>query len=424
MLYMFICFALLLILCTILLKNKSENLSFKNLIISVVIDIVILLVFYSLTLLFDHVAIIQNFGLYRCVFSLLFSYSIIGAAIGFDSNETVYLSSIAFLMHEFTLNFSMMVNKYTLTKEIIEKTSLVNKQLFIVYTLILLFLLFTQNRASKSYNISQTLKKSIYVYTIIIITFSIIVSSRFLPRDINDMLFILLIMLELTFYVYIYVSQETETRVSMQLELDFNKKIYNLRENQYKIAVQNQEDLNTKCHDLKHYVRYLKNTNSQSDSVITDLEKTINAFDSMIDTGYPILDSFIMQEQSLCEHYGIEFHCMANGALLKNIEAVDLYVILGNIMDNAIEYVNQLSDSNYKIISLSIFKKNNFVVIKEENPLLNTPVMKGGLPATSKSDADNHGMGLRSVKSIVEKYNGTLSLQFDNNIYTVCILFP
>ena len=46
------------------------------------------------------------------------------------------------------------------------------------------------------------------------------------------------------------------------------------------------------------------------------------------------------------------------------------------------------------------------------------------LPVTSKTDAENHGYGLRSIRSIVEKYHGTMTVSSEDEIFTLNILIP
>lgn len=50
-------------------------------------------------------------------------------------------------------------------------------------------------------------------------------------------------------------------------------------------------------------------------------------------------------------------------------------------------------------------------------------VMSDGLPVTAKSDKSEHGFGLRSIKRIVEKYDGNMQIKTDGNIFILCITF-
>lgn len=60
----------------------------------------------------------------------------------------------------------------------------------------------------------------------------------------------------------------------------------------------------------------------------------------------------------------IELTCVADGKKMDFISAVDLYTILGNVIDNAIESVLMVSDEEKKVISTSIWTKGNLLLIR------------------------------------------------------------
>ena len=58
-----------------------------------------------------------------------------------------------------------------------------------------------------------------------------------------------------------------------------------------------------------------------------------------------------------------------------------------------------------------------------ENSYQEPPKKKGEEFVTSKEDEDSHGMGIKSMKQIVEKYQGEIKISFENNVFTVKIRF-
>ena len=107
------------------------------------------------------------------------------------------------------------------------------------------------------------------------------------------------------------------------------------------------------------------------------------------------------------------------------ISAVDLYTILGNVLDNAIESVLLLPDPDKKVISVSIWAKGNLLLIQVENYYENENLtFSDGLPVTTKSAKDGHGYGLKSVRRCVEKYHGSLDVSAENNLFRLTIILP
>ena len=71
-----------------------------------------------------------------------------------------------------------------------------------------------------------------------------------------------------------------------------------------------------------------------------------------------------------------------------------------------------------------MWKKDLFAVIQVENTFEGELKMKDGRPLTSKADKENHGIGIRSIKSIVEKYQGTVSVRVQDGNFVLTILLP
>lgn len=89
-----------------------------------------------------------------------------------------------------------------------------------------------------------------------------------------------------------------------------------------------------------------------------------------------------------------------------NMECGDMGILFGNIMDNAIEACRLCKE---KEIELYTELKNNTLIIKVCNTKCKTQI--GTIGKTSKKHADGHGIGLKSVRKIVNKYDGTMEMQ-------------
>ena len=98
---------------------------------------------------------------------------------------------------------------------------------------------------------------------------------------------------------------------------------------------------------------------------------------------------------------------------LSFIRLPDLYAILGNAIDNAIEYVEKQDDPSMRAISMRIESRGMFVGIQIINPYTDAPLPSGELPHSSKEDAANHGFGMKSIRYLAEKYGGVMEYSAD-----------
>ena len=101
------------------------------------------------------------------------------------------------------------------------------------------------------------------------------------------------------------------------------------------------------------------------------------------------------------------------------ISDVDICILLGNLLDNAIEASR---GNDRKEIELYIMKNQGELEIKVENRIT-VPVLGGntGLK-TTKKDKKNHGFGIVSVKNIVEKYHGLMDVYEKNGKFCVSVI--
>ncbi|MDY6392729.1 MAG: ATP-binding protein [Bacilli bacterium] len=103
----------------------------------------------------------------------------------------------------------------------------------------------------------------------------------------------------------------------------------------------------------------------------------------------------------------------------------DIYSLLGNILDNAIEATVQLPEGQ-RSISLTVKKAHGFAHINADNPYMEKNLRFGqdGLPLTSKENKANHGYGIKSIAYVAEKYHGDLSIKAEDGVFSLSVMIP
>lgn len=164
-------------------------------------------------------------------------------------------------------------------------------------------------------------------------------------------------------------------------------------------------------HDMRNHITVM---NGLYDSGKTDelgeyLKELGSAFSdtqSANITGNEIADAIISEKKKLAEQSGVSL--VAEGSLGGlEIGAVTLCTVLSNLLDNAIEAAERIETE--RVVTLSVKKTGGFYYICISNPTLIYIDTSADIP-TSKTDSSSHGLGLKSVKSAIEKCGGTLEL--------------
>ena len=218
-----------------------------------------------------------------------------------------------------------------------------------------------------------------------------------------------------------------QRELRVQRNLSENKNLWTQRQLQYEMSRENIAMITRKCHDMKHQIEALIQTESHSQrrrNFIEEVQNMIQVYDSDVHTGNEALDTILMEKGLYCKVHHIDWTCVADGKLLEFIDVVDLFTVMGNALDNAVESVEKRDKDQYKSIGVRVWKKDLFAVIQVENSFDGELKMKDGLPLTSKADKENHGIGIRSIKSIVEKYQGIVSVRVRDGNFVLTILLP
>ena len=214
-------------------------------------------------------------------------------------------------------------------------------------------------------------------------------------------------------------------RMALQTENEIINRLARERKAQYEFSKENIEMINQKSHDLKHQLQALAQVpDEERKRQIQEASRAIDFYDAIVKTGNEALDILLTEKSVYCRNRSIRLSCMVNTENLKKIALVDLYTLLGNALDNAIESVERVENAEQKIISLSVLDQGNMLYIQLENYFDGSIRMQDGLPQTRKPDKQNHGYGVKSIRNIVRKYGGTMDIRTEGQIFCLEMLIP
>ena len=214
--------------------------------------------------------------------------------------------------------------------------------------------------------------------------------------------------------------------VNLEVEMTVQERMFAERRRQFEQSISNIDVINHKCHDLKYQIQALK-TGEMSENkklAIDEITNAVNFYDDSFQTDNEILNTALMEKSMVCRRYHVAFSAIVDGKKLGFMNPMDLYVLLGNALDNAIEAVRKIKEEEKRVISMRVYAKDELIILQIENTCtedVNLP--EDGNPATTKADRNYHGYGIGSIRKIVEKYNGSLSLRADGQIFILTAVF-
>lgn len=224
--------------------------------------------------------------------------------------------------------------------------------------------------------------------------------------------------------LYAHLIQCCELRVRKELEA-----VQNVLQNQYVQYKQSRESIeliNYKYHDLKHQIAVLRSEEDpkKREEFLNRMEEEIRQYEAQNKTGNKVLDTVLTTKSLYCAKHGITFTCVADGTLLDFMDVMDICSIFGNALDNAIECELKIPEKEKRLIHVTVSKQKQFLILRFENYCEETLQYQEGTPVTTKKEKEFHGYGLKSIQYTVNKYDGAVSMNLEDNWFELKVLIP
>jgi sensor histidine kinase regulating citrate/malate metabolism len=179
-----------------------------------------------------------------------------------------------------------------------------------------------------------------------------------------------------------------------------------------------QEQLRALWHDIKKYMTAMETLTQQGQEeqarqCLSQVQQAAAQLAPPVDTGNPIVDSILAQ--------GLEKARQAQATLVPQVwvspqmklPGADLFILLGNTLDNAIEACAVLPEGMSRAITLTMTQQNQLLFYEISNPYD---------PGQGPKPGSGHGYGLRNLRACVRRYGGRMTISRDGGLFRVSIL--
>ncbi|NLG05641.1 MAG: GHKL domain-containing protein [Clostridia bacterium] len=224
-----------------------------------------------------------------------------------------------------------------------------------------------------------------------------------------------------TFNLYDAITAALSERMESRLLLEQNK-YYDRQLETMRASLENTKAIR---HDLKNHMFSISSLVQNSDKertlqYISQIMKDFGADQNYASSGNMIIDSIVNFKFQEAERRGINTTLDLNIPENLEIPPIDMTIVLGNLLDNAIEAATKVEENPY--INVKIKYDKGRVLLQIDNPYTGEVKEENGRYITVKEDKSNHGIGLKNVDKIVPRYNGTMSVDHSGNVFSVTVL--
>ena len=180
-------------------------------------------------------------------------------------------------------------------------------------------------------------------------------------------------------------------------------------------------------HDYRNHISVMKNLYRQGSleelgEYLDMLESDLSTVDTVIKTGNPMADAILNSKLNLALSKNIPVKATVHIPMRLMISELDLCVILGNLLDNAIEASLPLPEKD-RMIRIYMDIKETHLYISVTNLCAGKKMEKINGKFLSRR-GDGHGFGLIRIDGIVEKYGGYVNRNSEDGAFTTEILLP
>lgn len=254
-------------------------------------------------------------------------------------------------------------------------------------------------------------------------TLSIFAILLILHNNVNQFQAIMIIIVFLLingFIFYLYDALVSSYNLKIQSTLLAEEKEYYYNQCQY--MQQSEQEINSFRHDVRNQLdmiyELLKYEPKDSIKECAEkLEKNLVSSSVYSKTGNIALDSILNLKLSQAKQKEIQISCKSEVPGDLQLNASDLMVILGNLLDNSITAAEKVKDDPFIKVEVSYSKGMLFISI--ENAYCGKIIEINGYLLTTKNNKEHHGYGLNNVKKVLEAYHGMVEFEHTKNIFRV-----
>ncbi len=396
--------------------EKTRGITYK------IISCLIFLISHS-TIYYFYINQLDFYALFIYPVMYLLIFFFIFGRIRVPSIYIAILSEFVIVLLSSSLTFAF-INSTNLSQESLAIITILFTRL--VFFLFMIFMRNNHNLKNVSL-ISRDIPKHIYVFIFIIIIDISAIASLNEYRTFNplkeQLIAILTIILTISLIVLI---------ISLLLNVIAKKHfgdINSILEKQIKMQIshyENTEELNNNIRIFKHdYINHLSSLHSliknkkieESREYIEKLICIKPQDEIIFRTGNYLADAILSNKYDSCKEFSkIEFE----GNIPEKIDNSELCVILSNSLDNAIEACEKCGKQC--LIKIKSNLVGDYFVYSISNP---TVIQNNftDIPKTDKSDKKSHGFGLYNIKNTVNKNDGELRINCENNIFNLTVSY-
>ncbi len=227
-------------------------------------------------------------------------------------------------------------------------------------------------------------------------------------EDVSPVFWLVLMGMLYTNIIVIYYVNKANIQAKEKRELEIAEHHYAMQQEYYDQFRIQQEETRALWHDVSKILHAVKADGSSE--TISQVDQMLDSVSHVVDVDNRVVSVILNEYAQIARNSDIVISMDIQVPQELFVTAVDLYILLGNTLENAIEACESLQPAEREIhVKLKTHNNILFYEIKNRFALSHFQRVRG----------ETHGYGLQNVKRCVEKYNGSLDVQKTEGFFVV-----
>ena len=224
----------------------------------------------------------------------------------------------------------------------------------------------------------------------------------------HPLFLVVLIGLLYTNIIIIYYINRSHERAQIQKSLEIAEHHYAMQQEYYDQLRVQQEETRALWHDISKYLR--ASQVEASNRALEQLQEMLDSVSQVVDVNNRVVSVILNEYVQIARSEQIDLELDVQIPEVLFVTAADLYVLIGNTMDNAVEACQSVPQEDRKI-TVKLKTHNHILFYEISNPFCEEHL--------HRVRNNYHGYGLKNVKRCVEKYCGELEVSKDSETFCV-----
>lgn len=219
------------------------------------------------------------------------------------------------------------------------------------------------------------------------------------------------------------LTQYVAENIDVNKQLENTCRDYEIAKEMAQEIKRMQEQSRRLKHDMKNHTMVMlsffeENRIEDAKAYAGEILDKLNKMYTYVNVGNSLLNYIINNKLSMAKEEGIEIKAQIENLPFEYIESIDFSALLNNVLDNAI---TAAKNSMNKSLEVLIYSSKGMNIITVKNSIDESVLEKNPDLITTKKEAE-HGLGIRQIRAITEKYNGDIDIYEKDGYFIISIM--